>query len=148
MIPQEIPAGKLRLDGYYRIGEMDDPSAYVGSVFLYQNGVTLTLGAFLKREGAQRENLMRDTAIVNKARRLKTSWGVVNTTGDSIKLEVWSNLNGGDFTYIRKGRILNDTTFLIDQTKNLNDGTISDTDVVFHFVRFMPKPDSTNRFIQ
>ena len=81
----------------------------------------------------------------------KISWSVFQFDGNNIQFERWYPSSGGPFpAYVRSGEILNDTTFIITEIYRMKDGVktdVEESNEVYQFQAFSPKPDSTNRFI-
>ena len=80
---------------------------------------------------------------ISEAKKDRAQWGIYTINGNIIYMEDWRTI--GDCTYdvfSHTGKILNDTTMIIPIQL---DGKTLDT---FRFVKFSPKPDSTNNFIK
>ena len=133
---------ELRIDGYY-----DHYSSNAG-FFFYRNGT------LLKVPGRQDDGIadyseqrFLDEDYINLVKSFKEAWSVFEITGDDIVIQGWTYGSGGGIPVAtRRGKILNDTTFVITsifvhkQTREVNE--------VYSFRQFSPKPDSTNSFIR
>lgn len=86
---------------------------------------------------------------MNIVRKFKDYWGIFNIKNDSIVFERWYPSSGGPFpAYLRSGKILNDTTFVITKSFRSKIGNEEQQlNETYHFRKFSPKPDSTNIFV-
>jgi hypothetical protein len=129
----------LRLDGLYYTKD------FKSNFFLYRNGILKGVcvdDAINAIPNKFKCSLNAD--IIAGAQKVPYFWGVYLIEQDSIRIETWGTIADCSYdTFQRKGKILNDTTFLIAGMVNRN-STIQDT---FYFAAFSPKPDSTNKFI-
>ena len=67
---------------------------------------------------------------------------------NNIKFDRWYPSERPYQAFVREGVILNDTTFHITKSYRSNGNTEARVrDEIYHFRKFSPKPDSTNRFI-
>ena len=140
---------QLRIDGYYytswNVGEKERYDTY----FLYRNGVLLNGASFLKEDKLKKEQEFKD-GTYHKRSDVKYTWGVFDIVGDSIVFERWYPSEKPHRAYIRAGKILNDTTFIITESYRMRfDRKTShrEREEVYHFRELSPKPDSTNRFV-
>lgn len=141
---------QLRIDGfYYEKVNLNNDAVKV--IFLYRNGVVCDLLTFEKLDmQVIREHINKfyngtDNNIVNS----RLHWGSFELLEKEISLTNWYPSSGGPLpVYVKKGIVLNDTTFVIKEyetTKGKKKGDLNDT---YKFVKFSPKPDSTNNFIK
>lgn len=139
---------ELRLDGYYMNTHRFGAGVHVNIYFFYSNGVVFYGGGFWQRDLpklAQNLQLGIDHGWYANDR---IYWGVHRIKDNKIQFEVWTFLNSPRERFLRSGKILNDTTFVI--TKVLMRGDVRYPQAsrdTFHFKQFSPKPDSTNAFI-
>ena len=127
----------LKIDGYY-LYERDSESSE-GYVF-YTNGIFFRLalgsstGNFTQVELF--ENSIANTEYMNRARDQVDSWGLYNIDSSTKEIIIQYRVkpfSGGLNLVERKGDILNDSTFMIE-------------DETYSFKHF-PKPDSLNSFV-
>ena len=135
---QDYLGNAIKMDGIFYAQKSGEP------IFLYRNGIY--------RIGCSNPNISSipdkfkcntDSEYLNLSKKSRSDWGIYLVKGDSLYLEDWRTI--GDCTYdvfSHTGKILNDTTMIIPIKL---DGKTLDT---FRFVKFSPKPDSTNNFIK
>lgn len=136
---------RLKLNGYY-YQKWENEKIYGVNVF-FSNGNNLFLGDNTTIKELE-TNLNNDSWLKNIYKH-KTWWGLYEINGDDIKFERYYPSSGGGLpAYIRSGKIINDSTFVITQSKR-SDGTgMQEKNETYHFRQFSPKPDSTNNFIK
>jgi hypothetical protein len=139
---------KIKLRGYY-LREVSIPDGKaLNIIFFYENGVLMSPGSFEEKQGKV-ERYLRHNLFMSKVKDLQVSWGLYTIKDDSISFEKW--YHGGGPTkilQIRKGIILNDTTFLIGSVFRSNGTEKTLVKEYYYFKKFNPKPDSTNQFIK
>jgi hypothetical protein len=144
---QENTSGVLRLDGYYSEIDTVDKYVYKSIVFFYKDGTLLDLGTYNQFDFS--EKLITDPEILRKTKINPVCWGLYHLSKDSISFEQWYHSGGPPkVTYIKKGIVLNDTTFVITSAERSRGGEYYGENTVYHFRKFHPKPDSTNDFIK
>jgi hypothetical protein len=129
----------LRLEGLYYTKD------YKSTFFLYRNGI---LQAACINDAIpaipDKFNCSLKSDMVASAKKVPYFWGIYRIEHDSIRIETWGTIADCTYdTFLRQGKILNDSTFLMVGMVDRN-SMVPDT---FHFVAFSPKPDSTNKFI-
>jgi hypothetical protein len=148
-ITRGVYTGTLKTNGYYFF-KSDSESAK--TFFLYRNGVVQ--GDYNSEPLDAVEN---GTVNFDASRSLneqtKYVWGAFYANAQEIEIECWRPAHSGCFkTKLRKGTILNDSTFLITKIELLrkNGKVESDFDVndTFYFHALTHKPDSTNDFVK
>ncbi len=147
---QNYTGNELRIDGYYyREFESDCQSLKI--YFLYRNGIILRGGNPCIDEIGIRENEFSNGEWSKYVEEDEISWGVFVIENDTIKFERYNPPSGPGYLHslVREGPIINDTTFRIIRLYWFKDGEkiITETDDLYHFKKFAPKPDSTNNFI-
>lgn len=50
--------------------------------------------------------------------------------------------------FTKKGEILNDSTFIINEVYEYDGKILSKENKLYHFYKYSPKPDSTNKYIK
>jgi len=147
-IPQTPYNGsQLRIDGFYYRETENNP--YIIVYLFYRNGTLISAGGFPKPLEKVEEGLRAPD--INNVKNAKYNYGRFLIEADSIQFERWYPGSPPLPAYIRAGRILNDTTFVITESFRMQNGKKTETDSgrneVYHFRQFSPKPDSTNRFV-
>ena len=123
---------ELRIDGYYT----DDYSVY----FFYRSGVVRYVGTFENLDSLTSNDFLDGTA--------RHQWGLFHVNGDGIAFERWYPPSGTHTkAFIRSGRILNDTTFVITESRRSNGEDVRSENEMYHFRLFSPKPDSTSGYL-
>jgi hypothetical protein len=140
---------RINLKGYYYIKDSIPQGIGWSTYFLYENGIILYTGSFRLNELEQQEARFKRLHFNQTLRDVKDCWGLYRIDGDSISYEKWYPSGGPPkITFVRKGVILNDTTFVM-RSVSRSDGTEKDSiEEYYYFKRFYPKPDSTNQFIK
>ena len=91
---------------------------------------------------------LRSSSFAAAIKKNKSSWGLFEVIGQQIKFERWYPSSGGPLpVFVRRGKIINDTTFIITETYK-SDGT--ERNIVnesYHFRKFSNKPSNNNPFI-
>lgn len=135
----------LKLNGYYFHNPTGIDSNITVVDFLYTNGISLNIGGTQSKDlTVIEENLKKDLNFADN----KIGWGVYVINNDNIEIENWAATEGKRKTSSRKGKILNDSTFVITRFFSAftqKEYEISDS---YHFKAYSPKPDSTNSFIK
>ena len=139
---------ELRIDGYYYRLDYTKAEGYYDTYFFYKNGIVLYPGTI--SESTLNKFIEYLQNFDKSKNNYKSSWGVFLITDSIIKFEKWypSSAFEPTPTYIREGKILNDTTFQITKTYRGNGSELKVVDEIYHFKKFSPKPDSTNVFIK
>lgn len=141
---EEYHGRKLRVDGYYY-----RTSGVYTIYFLYRNGVIFELGSYLPAEIQKSEHSFNNIEMINSIKEKKYSWGIFRIKNDSIEYEKWFPANGpSKLVYVRKGKILNDTTFVITQLMRYDGSESESCNEIYHFKKIAIKPDSINVFIK
>lgn len=132
---------ELKTDGcYYSIIETNKKLS--NYIFLYKNGVVLN---FVDTTGIK---TLEDFNQNNLNPKNKSSWGVFIVSNSHLEIQCWSSSFAGK-RYLDNSiaEIVNDTTFRIYKIINTRSGE-TDVNDLFYYMRFIPKPDSTNVFIK
>jgi len=146
---KEYIGNQLRIDGYYYY-KYGNPE-YISMQFMYKNGIIMDMGVSNKNIDAIETEILTPEYI-NAIKKYKCNWGVFQIENTSIKFEKWYPVSDGVYhAYVRSGAILNDTTFVINESYRFQDGQkteIRSLNEIYRFKNFSPKPDSTNSFIE
>lgn len=134
----------LRLDGYY-YDHIDDKS--ISIFILYKNGIIRYMGTFEDYDLKKVDKILLDEELLKKAENSKFSWGVYIINKDSIYYEKWNPSEKPYKTVKYYGKIINDTTFIIN-TIISKDKLLKFKEIKYHFKKFDPKPDSITKFIK
>lgn len=149
-LPKMVYDGKeLRVDGYYYF-DYENIESYRTIYFLFANGVILYGSTFPLSELQKQENAYTEPGWQFPNQRPKYYWGLFEIEGDNIRFERWYPSEPPLKAYVRAGKILDDTTFVITESYRMQGGRkteIREENQVYHFKPFSPKPDSTNVFI-
>lgn len=148
LIRQDYHGNKLRIDGYYYHLNYTKEMDYYDIYFFYSNGVILYIGTLSESKITNIDEYISRTEHNYKTG--KTGLGVYIIQDSLIKFEKWypSSAFEPTPTYIREGKILNDTTFHITKTYRGNGTELKEADEIYNFKKYSPKPDSTNVFIK
>ncbi len=140
----ENTSNSLSLSGYYF---HKDPIGTVTVFFLYSDGTLMYPGSFGDDDFENFEKELRRSRIA-EVKQSKIFWGVYQIRGDSILIDRWHPSNGHYYVFREKGRIHNDTSFVLTETVRLRGEERIAYSEVFRLKKFSPKPDSTNRWIK
>lgn len=145
IVKQPYDGNELRLDGYYYY--MHDGIIF-DTYFFYRSGVLIYGGA----SGPDYidpinniDHVFLSDAFVHSLH--KDNYGVFLIQGDSIVFEKWGLIQGPKPVDRYSGKIMNDTTFIINRTESPYSGEYHQNERLFHFHAFFPKPDSTNIYV-
>lgn len=137
---------QLKIDGYYY--QLFEGKIH-NIILFYRNGL-------ITEYGGSRSDF-NDAAIyinegTNKVKNIKYAWGVYAINGLEIKIEKWYPINPGQplKSFVRSGRIINDTTYQLTEMYRFQNGEITEHSQInetYYYRHFAPKPDSTNTFI-
>lgn len=156
---QEGKMAFLRVDGYYYLYEtyqyqldkkwVQDKATHV--YLLYGNGVAVNMNNYpgWVEEETIEQNIL-NPAFSDIRRKDRLGWGVMKVAEDSsLTFNHWSHDSSGHISAMKSGKIIDDTTFVFTEYRNItgrrNIRVLTDT---FHFRHFLPKPDSTTQFFQ
>ena len=142
---KDYTGNELRIDGYYYDG--------CRVQLFYKNGIHLYGGGCHKEnELKELETIFSNGTFHDAIYDDETSWGVFIIENDTIKFERYNPPSGPGYmhSFIREGPIINDTTFRIVRIYRYEDGVkkVTETNDLYHFKKFSPKPDSINNFIK
>jgi len=134
---------EIRIDGYYYY-------LYNGRVldtyFFYRNGVIISAhGASGSHPLDELDVEFHSDSFVHSLH--KYDYGVFQIINDSIVWEVWELIQGPKSVLRFSGKILSDTSFVINQMELPHSGQVYPRHEVSYFHEFFPKPDSTNIYI-
>lgn len=141
---QSYYGDQLRIDGYY----YNASEGRYDILLFYHDGTALYGGSPLIADVPAREIEYANGVYYNFVKDTKHNWGRFVVEGNIFKREFWPPSSGGPLdAYTHSGVILNDTTIQITKAwRSCKPRRKNDVDVIYHFKRFSPKPDSTNRF--
>jgi len=137
---ENIGEGILKLDGYYYYEHSNSQGPLFRKFALYRNGVIKYIGS----SSEINEGIFYGSGE-------KGDWGLYKIYGTKILYEKWNADNTKYNVYTYEGQILNDSTYRMTSSYQLDKGNktnVRSFDEVYHFYKFSPKPDSTNEFIK
>ena len=126
---------EIRIDGYYK-GLGIAQKEYFDYIFFYNNGIYFRFGY------TDVDNINKIEDIINHSRANKQNWGVFQISDTLVNIQRWTQNAGTTQNMVLHIRyvIIDDTTLFY---KDLGGDTTR-----YHFVKYNPKPDSTNVFIK
>jgi len=142
---------EIKTEGYWYYYDTHSTGNRFTIYFFYKNGVIFGGVSVKDYNLAQREEEFRNGQFYEWGKDTKYEWGVFNVDSNKIAFERWYPGHPPLPTYIRAGKIINDTTFVITEVYRMKDGVktdYSEENVTYHFKKFSPKPDSTNNFVK
>jgi len=141
---------QLRLDGYYyeKYGTPERWKVF----FFYRDGAVFGGFTFLATERLNVERELIDGSYSTNVKNEVSFWGLFKIDNTKIEFEKWYPVFGGTTqAYVFAGNILNDTTFIIEESYNMERNKKKDyrkENSTFHFRFLNPKPDSTNNVLK
>lgn len=146
----ENNSNALKLNGYYYTNGSGPDSNLIISHFLYRNGIVKETGAIRTINLREVDRKIIDNYInSNPDKNLNLGLGIYKIENNKIVIEYWKGaMDWYNGTINLKGEILNDSTFIISESKFSADRKTKKIDRIYHFRPFHPKPDSTNKFIK
>lgn len=153
VIQRNNPKISLNLSGYY-YGKIENGA--FPFYYFYENGTSF--GGFNLDEKFIQDNLKQFFFAKNEYfgitnfeywRKPVDSWGVVKVDNNTIYHEQWEPPSGGTYrTFIKKGIILNNTTFVFTEKRTSSGKFLFTMNDTFRLMPSQFKPDSTNQFIK
>lgn len=143
----DYASDELRTDGY-NFSKFESSTPSIRVYFIYRNGIILYGRSPSLSSLSTLEARYRNGEFYNEIKDLKYHWGVFQVNGEEIDFERWYPSEPPVETFVRSGKILNDTTFLISKSSKPDGSEARDVNELYRFKKFSPKPDSTNVFIQ
>ena len=145
-IDHDMTKLKVHSGYYYGDSTTSNGKIRVNHLCLYQNGIYYDLAGKEIDELFAKDLLLIDPYI-------QDSWGLFKLEGSSITIESWTQLSVGCLTtFVEKGVVFNDSTFVITLREKYRNGRASSpAQEVYKIYRFRAsknKPDSTNNFIK
>lgn len=134
----------LKLNGFY-YRTFGIPERWVIH-FLNQNGTLLSTLSVNASDSLQIESILNQNGFYN-GQAVLSSWGIYVIDGDNIRTEKWHPSNIGHDVYARVGKIINDSTFVLERSFRCDGSESSNELEVYHFREFSPKPDSISPYI-
>ena len=137
---------ELKIDGYYYSNQT--LANDVGVVVFYRDG--FCINTWVKPttndtlEYIENEILLND-AFINKIKGIPAHIGVFKVINPDIEFETWETRTT---SFSRYGKIINDSTFIINKSINNATGVSTSEKLTYRFKHFSPKPDSTNNYIK
>jgi hypothetical protein len=137
---------KLKIDGYYYSNPIYRNDIRVA--IFYKDGFCIFTWATPNSQDTlnyiENEILLNDKYI-SELKSNPDHIGVFQIIDSDIEIEAWE-YRSWIFTHF--GKIVNDTTFIINKRKDNNSQKSYSEDITFRFKQFSPKPDSTNVWIK
>jgi len=136
---EDFTRSSLKTRGFY-YGDISN-SGFAKTFILYLNGVSY--GGESSVRLSQIGNPFSNGDWAETKKNSKPEWGVFKVKGNDIEISFWnSQLSGCNGVSIERGKILSDTSFLLEPR-----GTIRAEESIFYFHPLSVKPDSSNIFI-
>lgn len=147
---KENLSGLINLNGYYFLSKKVNNEDYSTIFFLYKTGVVYNFNSYPTSKKEELEKLLKEDLKVYKEKfnPMYIDWGIYLIANNNIEYETWYSGSGGKLpVLIKKGKVLNDSTFIFTSIEKQNGKNRKVIDETYHFRQFSPKPDSTNKFI-
>ena len=148
---------ELKTNGYY-YSNLRSNGRNISVAIFYRNGfcihsiMDVTYSNFevkSKQDTLEyiKRTLFEDKSVIQRFLNEPTSIGVFRIEGKDIEFETWEN--GYDvLTFSNYGKILNDSTFLINKFVSNQSRKEWAVNLTYKFVEYSPKPDSISSFIK
>lgn len=133
----------LRLDGIYLY---EDSLDIVDLFFLYPDGTILSRGS-IPNDRLEQKLAQLEVSTDDKYKNMKFLWGRYIIEGEVIKFEKWAPSDKPYRAFIKEGLILNDSTFVINQSYNAKAKNKRNIKEIYKFRKTSSKPDSNNKWL-
>jgi hypothetical protein len=143
MIQTKNDSTSLRLDGIYL---HEDSLDIVDLFFLYQDGTILSRGS-IQKDRLESKLAQLEVSTDDKYKSMKFLWGRYIIDGEIIKFEKLAASDKAYRAFVKKGQILNDSTFVILQSYNAKGKGLRNINERYRFRKTNSKPDSINRWV-
>lgn len=133
---------ELKTDGYY-YSDYDTVNYYI--LVLYRNGALIHFSKPKKTLGPNvLKELDKEATSFNRTESI-SFWGVFRIDDKEINIQQWSAYDGKKPLFHYQGKILNDTTFVLEQTWQVRKEEEKHEDYCLYKFRHLDsKPDSVN----
>ena len=140
---------ELKIDGFFYGKGVKDFSGeeFHNVICLYENGVLLLAGSPKKGE---LESYLLKTKDLELLQQTKAAWGLFEVNGDDIKLAYWEAAPCGYPAVLQRGKILNDSTFVLTSERIKRKGKVEtrlNINQQYRFQQFEHKPSYENHFL-
>jgi hypothetical protein len=139
---------ELRIDGYYYSNPNPDVGYGIGVAVFYRDGFCIHLWTDIKDQDTLnfiKDEILLNETLINKMKNDPNHIGTFQVIFPDIQFEVWERKS---ITGTHLGKIINDTTFMINKWINHESNETYSKDLTYRFKQFFPKPDSTNNFVK
>ena len=136
-------SASLRLDGIYL---HEDSFHIVDMFFLYSDGTILSRGSIPKSR-LEQKILQLESSADDKYKNVKFLWGRYIIVGEVIKFEKWAPSDKPYRAYVKEGKVLNDSTFVINTSYNAKGNNLRNVNEIYRFRKTISKPDSSNKWV-
>lgn len=133
----------LRLDGIYL---HEDSLDIVDLFYLYQDGTLLSRGS-IQKDRLETKLAQLEVSTDEKYKSMKYLWGRYKIDGSIIRFEKWAPTDKPYRAYIKEGLILNDSTFMINQSYNAKGKALRYINEIYKFRKTSSKPDTANKWL-
>jgi len=133
----------LQLDGIYLYKDSLD---IVDMYFLYEDGTILSRGSVYK-DKLEDKLASLETSTDDKYKSMKFLWGRYIINGDVIMFEKWAPTDKPYEAFVKEGKILNDSTFIINKTYNASRKYYREIEQTYKFRKTKTKPDNNNKWV-
>jgi hypothetical protein len=133
----------LRIHGfYYRAYDISTIPQY-DVICLFRNGILLDLGRLSQGEWDNLDDYLEDNFYFEDGDRSKLDWGIYHLTDTTISYQKWYLGEEQLLVFQMDGNLLNDSTFHIIDRHPCYDDNHSTRDLIYNFLPFQLRPDST-----
>ena len=137
---------ELRIDGYYYSDLTLE--RYINIAIFYRDGFCIHTRIIPINQDTLtyiENEILLNTAFISKIKSIPGHIGVFQIMYPDIKFETWEARTA---TFSHFGKIVNDTTFIINKQVDNRTNTTYSENLTYRFKKFSPKPDSTNAFVK
>ena len=136
---------ELRIDGYYYSDLVYEE--YIRVAVFYRDGFCIHTSFVPKTQDTltniENEILLND-AYISKLKNSPSHIGVFRIINPDIEFEAWEYRNT---TISHFGKIINDTTFVINKRINRRNNAVLTENRTYKFKQFDAKPDSISKYV-
>jgi len=146
LIRKDIELNTIRTDGIYYRPNLTNKECSI--ILLYKNGIYCLWSDAIEISALTNiESKFLDISIINKRKNIKYIWGIVDISQQKISLERWYPSEPPLKSFIKSGKIINDSTFELETSRRSHTSEIRNISEKFYFRKSTTKPDSSNPFV-
>ncbi len=147
---EDYYGNELMMSGYFIDGQDGEHRGLLTTYIFYRDGTAIYGGSYPKDEYSIQdiEDNFKSDSFEDGIKKSRLGWGIFNINDNSLEFELWTAGNGKKKTVVRTAKILDQYTFVVTKFYNNYSGGTSVAKDTFYFKELVPKPDSTNTYLE